>query len=33
VLGLLRDETHPVDLPPTPGVADLEHLVDSVRAA
>jgi signal transduction histidine kinase len=33
VLGLMRDETHPVELPPTPGVADLESLVDSVRAA
>jgi len=33
VLGLMRDETRPVDLPPTPGVAELDDLVESVRAA
>jgi signal transduction histidine kinase len=33
VLGLVRDENRPVDLPPTPGVADLDDLIESVRAA
>jgi signal transduction histidine kinase len=32
-LGLLRDETRPVDLPPTPGLADVADLIDALRAA
>ena len=33
VLGLMRDETRPVERPPTPGLADVTQLIDSVRAA
>jgi signal transduction histidine kinase len=33
VLGLMRDDTRPADRPPAPGLAALEDLVDSVRAA
>lgn len=29
----MRDETRPVERPPTPGLADVTQLIDSVRAA